>query len=68
MSKNRDIKSAVPKVRYPPSEKPCPHMLRPDRCGLCLREKHYKEMYGGLAEEETRGPMPVETLDVSGYG
>ncbi len=32
----------------------CPHMLQPDRCGLCLREKHYKKMSEQIQQSKNR--------------
>jgi hypothetical protein len=33
-------------------EKVCPHMLHPGRCGLCLREKHFKKINDEITESE----------------
>jgi hypothetical protein len=43
------------------NQKVCPHMLRPDRCGLCLYEKHYKEMREELGRSE-KGPVKTPGL------
>ncbi len=32
----------------------CPHMLQPDRCGLCLREKHDKEVSEQIQQSKNR--------------
>jgi hypothetical protein len=32
----------------------CPHMLQPDRCGLCLHEKHYKEISEQIQQSKNR--------------
>jgi hypothetical protein len=32
----------------------CPHMLRPDRCGVCLHDRHVKRIYEEMTESEKR--------------
>jgi hypothetical protein len=54
MGKKENLKSVVSKEQHGHSDKTCPHMLRPDRCGLCLRERHYKQMYERMTELEKR--------------
>ena len=31
-------------------QKVCPHMVHPGRCGLCLREKHFKKINEEMTE------------------
>ena len=33
-------------------QKVCPHMVHPERCGLCLREKHFKKINDEMTESE----------------
>jgi len=52
--KNKNLKVVALDGKYIDDQGVCPHMLRHDRCGLCLRENHYKKIYERVTEWEKR--------------
>ena len=53
--RNNDLGAVAPDDTYVTEQKVCPHMLHPGRCGLCLREKHFKKINEQVTESERSG-------------
>jgi hypothetical protein len=54
LHRNNDLGAVASDDKYVIEQKVCPHMLRPGRCGLCLREKHFKRINEEMTESEKR--------------
>jgi hypothetical protein len=52
--RNNDLGAVAADDTYVTEQIACPHMVHPERCGLCLREKHFKKIYEGITESEKR--------------